>query len=42
MIKRLNPLNWLARAIDASDRLVAVLDGWTARMDYSGRHWATA
>lgn len=42
MIKKLNPLYWLTRALDAADRAVTRLDGWTERMDYAGRHWATA
>lgn len=33
MIKKMNPLSWLIRAMDA-------VDAWNGRMDYQGRHWA--
>lgn len=35
MFKKLNPLYWLTRALDAAD-------AWGERMDYQGHHWATA
>lgn len=35
MIKKLNPLTWLTRAMDA-------VDEWERRMTFQGRHWATA
>lgn len=35
MIKKMNPLHWLTRAMDA-------MDAWTGRMDYQGRHWGVA
>lgn len=33
MIKKLNPLTWLTRAMDATDE-------WMRRLDYCGGHWA--
>lgn len=33
MIKKLNPLTWLTRAMDATDE-------WVRRMSYQGGHWA--
>lgn len=42
MFKKLNPLTWLTRALDATDRAMTRLDAWSARMDYHGSHWATA
>ena len=41
MIKKLNPLTWYTRVLDAADRAMARLDAWSARMDYVGGHWAT-
>lgn len=42
MIKKLNPITWLVRAMDATDRAVERLDTWSQRWEYRGKHWATA
>jgi len=35
MIKKLNPLTWLIKAMDATDR-------WVDRMSYQGKHLTVA
>lgn len=35
LLNKINPIAWLTRAMDATDR-------WVDRMSYQGHHWATA
>ena len=39
MLRKINPLNWLAKALDAAD---ARFEKYSERLNYQGRHWATA